>query len=49
MSWSNDAETTLYQRLERLYNVVSTSFDHDVPTGLVMDDNIYIEQKSKRI
>ena len=32
-SWSRDVETTLFQRIQGLYNVVSTSFDHDVPVG----------------
>ena len=47
MSWSNDVETTLHQRLQRLYNVVSTSFDHDVPTGVPHEDNIDAAQLRK--
>ena len=34
-SWANDVETTLFQRDQRWYNVVSTSLDHDVPAGIV--------------
>ena len=35
-SWSNDVETTLYRCYRRLYNVVSTSVDHDMPAGNVV-------------
>ena len=34
-SWSNDIKTALFQRYQRLHNVVSTSFDHDVTAGTV--------------
>ena len=32
-AWSNDVETTLFRLHKRLYNVVSTSFDHGVSAG----------------
>ena len=32
--WSNDVETTLFQRYQRWYNVVSTLFHLDVPAGI---------------
>ena len=47
--WAHHGQTTskqrLFQRYQRWYNVVSTLFDHDVPTGLVIicKSVIYIE------